>query len=178
MNTIYIYWHGPFSLGELQKLNQKEPSSTLLSGCGLYAITGMTKWQRYPRLQYIGITEVGFLGRTSPKTHKIWLVTREQAIWLGKVAYKKCVSREDIELAESMMVYFSEPPGLSERKTKNHPVVSCSVISSFFKKNTGKVYKRLPGLIRAIPELVMWDVNSKILRYSDRLQMLHVDSSL
>ena len=175
MNTILLRWHGPFSLAEIT--NGRQGATKQIEACGgngLYAVTGKTKGQRLSRLQYIGITEQKYRARFYDKNHKVYSVSREQKIWLGKIAFGE-TDRKLLELAESMLIYFNDEVDiLNEKKVFSPPKQSCALISAFFKKDTGEPYVRLPAIVRMLPEVLVWDKESSILRYKEKLNFLYM----
>lgn len=172
MQTIFIHWHGPFSWEDIDNssCSSGEFPANLLDN-GLYAITGKCKYQREARLQYIGITKQEFKRRLNSGDHKSHQVTREKKIWLGSIAYKRSISRNILELAESMLIYFNDEKvkGLNEKKTVNPPKENCALISMFFKNISQEMYQNCPKIVRLIPEIIIWNKDDGIFMKQPRL---------
>lgn len=174
LQTIFIHWHGPFLMEEIKcgSCSSGEFAKKLL-GNGLYAVTGKLKGQHNARLQYIGITEKGYTTRWDAK-HIVHDVTREQKLWLGNVAYRKS-TREILELAETMLVFFNDEVDLlNQKKRVNPPDEDCTLISMFFKKTTDEMYLKLPSIVRMLPEVLIWHEDTKVLRHKGRLDYFDI----
>ncbi|HPS31663.1 MAG TPA: hypothetical protein PLZ43_15520 [bacterium] len=128
---IIIDWYGPFQKSEAFKKIEENSFKK-----GLYLLTGKVKYQRDKScVQYIGLSK-DILKRL--KNHeKVDQITKEQKIWLGKVAScgisgkKSKVTDRRIDDAESAMIYFMCPP-MNKRKKKNPPQNTTTVVNRWW----------------------------------------------
>ena len=185
MDAIYVRWHGPFTYEAIKKNVHLNGQAKDLEDFGLYAFTGLLKYQRGPaRLQYIGIT-IEQTYRTRFMQHPIrQLITRKYEIWLGKVERTRIDER--IRRAEHMLIYFTNQlincpiidngnAGdkdylLNTQLMHNRPDFACSVTSQFFRKNSMNPRSNVPLAIQGIPEILIWKPTTFQLRYSQRLK--------
>ena len=175
MKTIHINWYGPFTLEEIDKnfenekeINRRKKDSLYRNG--FYVWTGKTQGQHSEHIQYIGITERAFVDRFWATEHKNWYIAKkDKKVWIGKITNAK-TTREDFEDAEYILVSYckrNNQARLNEKKT-NLPQFSCTVISSFFKKDESR-YEKVPSIIRAISEVVIWDAETGEIRDVQKL---------
>ena len=101
IETIVINWRGPFTIEEVQNLDD---------GDGIYLLTGRKKYQRRDHIQYCGITAGLFRNRLSQKHHVLPEITRNLNVWLGQIAYPSRFKRHHLELAEHCIIHFLWPP--------------------------------------------------------------------
>ena len=143
--TLIIEWQGPYTLEEL-----KEDSDW---GDGLYIATGKLKNKQTEEIQYCGITEGGFFYRLS-NHHKINEITRNQRFWIGDIVYPKRPSRDHMELAESIIIYFWQPT-LNERK-KVSPPKPITIIGHWLKSDGSPRFRQHP-LCKDFDDVLSWD---------------------
>jgi hypothetical protein len=144
MKTYIVKWQGPFDDFEIEKLN---------AAFGLYLITGYQKAKRTKDIQYCGITEKD-LSKRLAKHHKKDLVTREREYWFGQIVSTSELQRVDLELVESLIVYFWQPQ-LNEKKKKNPPEPTV-VISRWYDKNK-KLRRRNTHEGQNLDDVIFWD---------------------
>lgn len=170
MRTFLVDWYGPFKdadIGtrELRKLlNWHE-----LAENGLYMITGKCAYQRKVMVQYIGISKNTFAQRLSNHDQKN-KVTREFGIWIGKINLQDEALRSELELVEHTLLYFSDDTPINDRKKETEPKHSCTVISRFWDKKAN-LRKKLDQHLKAIPDVLVWDKETKVLHYIERLKI-------
>jgi len=141
--TIVIEWCGPVA---------EEIVSEWGDG-GLYMFTGRQKFHRADQLQYIGITERYFKDRFAAH-HKLDLITRDRRCWLGKIIHPSRLSREWLERAEDILIYFADP-ALNKRKKVRVPYPT-AVISHWFNQHGEPRYNR-SGVFKNFPDVISWD---------------------
>lgn len=144
--TIKIHWSGPYSLDEVNEFDV---------GNGLYLLTGRRKYQREDEIQYCGITK-GIFSKRFSQHHKMPEISNNLNIWLGEVVYpnEDNLSRKHLEMAESIIVYFWQPP-LNERKKYNPPSPT-TIISHWFNKNDKPRFNQL-SIYKNLHDVISWD---------------------
>ena len=144
--AIIIHWKGPYSYDVIK--NNK-------SGNGLYLFAGKRRWQRYKsQILYCRITKGEFYNRFKIH-HKLPDVYRELEIWLGQLIHPLVPTRNHLEIAESLLVYFWQPE-LNERKRMYPPRQAISLISHWFKKD-GTPRKNQRRIYSQLPDVICWD---------------------
>lgn len=144
MKTYIVKWYGPFADEEVEQINFSN---------GLYLITGFQKGKRIKDIQYCGITEV-VLAKRLARHHKKELVTREREYWLGQVVTDMLPMRQDLELIESLIIYFWQPQ-LNEQKRKNAPAQTV-VINRWYDK-AGNLRRRSQHQAQQLDDVIFWD---------------------
>lgn len=142
---IKIHWHGPYTIDNVK---DSKPYS------GIYLFAGKRKYQREAEIQYCGITENAFYRRFADH-HKINLVTRECEIWLGEAVYPEQLSREHLEAAEALIIYFWQPE-LNDKKRANPPTNAITVISHWLKRD-GKPRMKQKAIYKNLDDVLCWD---------------------
>lgn len=144
MKTYIVKWYGPFTDEEVEQHSFAN---------GLYLITGLQKGKRIKDIQYCGITE-GVLAKRLTRHHKKDLITREREYWLGKVETDMLLLRQDLELIESLIIYFWQPQ-LNEQKRKNAPAQTV-VINRWYDK-VGNLRRRSQHQAQQLNDVIFWD---------------------
>ena len=142
-NTIVIRWTGSVPVGDLEDG----------LGGGLYLLSGCCRYERNDTVQYCGITKRDFPKRLS-EHHKAHLITRNLRCWTGTIEYPAKPSRATLEIAETLLIYFAQPP-LNERKKLSVPK-STTVVSHWYKRN-GEPRINQQGLLADFPDVISWD---------------------
>ncbi|MCD9486632.1 hypothetical protein [Photobacterium iliopiscarium] len=145
MNTIIIDWRGPYLYDDLFDIRDKE--------YGLYLATGKLPYQREALIQYCGITTRSFYTRLK-EHHKVHKITQKQEFWLGNIVYPSNISKQDLEQAESLIIYFWQPE-LNERGRISVPK-PITLMNKWFKKN-GEPRYRQHTLLKDLDDLLSWD---------------------
>lgn len=146
--TVKIHWSGAYTLDDEEQLKAR--------GNGLYLLTGKRSGRGYKDeigIQYVGITELSFLNRFKDKNHKIHTI-KELEIWCGEIQYPHRVTREHLELSESLIVYYWQP-NLNERK-KVYPPSNTTIVSHWFKKND-EPRLRQHTVLKKLHDVISWD---------------------
>ena len=145
MVTFILNWYGPYTLDDLE--NEKK------SGNGLYLITGKQAYERQSAIQYCGITEGSFYNRIK-NHHKKEYVKKEMSFWLGIFTYPKKITRNELELAEKIIIYFWQP-SLNEKKKISIPKPT-TIINQWFKKDETPRYNQC-DIYRDLSDVISWD---------------------
>lgn len=143
--TVIIDWKGPYNYSEIEE----NPDWSN----GLYLATGKLKYGREATIQYCGITEGSFIRRFKSH-HKVHEINREQEFWLGTVKYPENASRDFLETAESIIIYFWQP-SLNEKK-KIFPPKPITLVNNWFKKN-GSPRLRQHTMCKHLNDVISWD---------------------
>lgn len=143
--TVIIDWKGPYNYSEIEE----NPDWSN----GLYLATGKLKYGREATIQYCGITEGSFIRRFKSH-HKVHEINREQEFWLGKIKYPENASRDFLEAAESIIIYFWQP-SLNEKK-KIFPPQPITLVNNWFKKN-GSPRLRQHTMCKHLNDVISWD---------------------
>lgn len=167
MKIYCVSWRGPYSLDEIVSSDFADEDPNII-----YILVGKRIYERGDnKIQYIGISGQGARARLRYH-HKAENVRHDPTVWIGHID-KSDVERNDLELAESVLVYFSQPP-LNEKKTSNAPKESCSVISRYYKKN-GDVYKNQKSYLTMLPDVLMWSKEENKLFYANKLASYDIE---
>jgi hypothetical protein len=145
MKTIILNWYGPYvgsSLGSEKDF-----------GNGLYLITGKRPYERNQIIQYCGITKNSFYSRFLGH-HKKEEVTRNRFYWLAEIIYPKRTSRKLLEITETIIIYFWQPP-LNERKKISLPEPT-TVINRWFTIK-GKTRVNQMQIYKDLSDVISWD---------------------
>lgn len=145
MQTFIINWFGPYTFDEVTIDSEL--------GNGIYLITGKQKYQRNTDILYCGITEGTFYNRFK-RHHKKEYVYRDENFWLGNFAYPLEVSRNTLETAEKIIIYFWGPV-LNDRK-KVTPPKPTTLLNFWFKRNHTPRINQLE-IYRDLPDVISWD---------------------
>ena len=171
MKTLYVNWYGPYTSEDIEGGNQCSDDKPNLSGEGLYWIIG--KPPRARRLHYyIGKTTNTYTIRFY-NHQKLKYLERDRKIYLGKVVHPMQYQYQNIDIAESMYIYFSQGGCIAsenERKTQKAIETDCVIVSQFFKED-GTTYERLPKWLRIVPQFMLWDAEQKTLYYATKLDI-------
>jgi hypothetical protein len=97
---IVIHWKGPYDLEELD--NQSHGSK------GIYLFTGKAKFKQSEGIPYCGITEQAFY--TYLRSHRQKdNITRKRMVWIGKTKHPTNSTRNHLEHAEKIIIYYLQP---------------------------------------------------------------------
>ncbi len=143
MKSYVIRWSGPYT----------DDNYPLNKG-GLYLITGFKRYDRIRDIQYIGITEKDFAQRLK-NHHKKNYVTKDRLFWFGEIDADYKLKRKDLELVESLLIYFWDSP-LNEKKRIYPPKETCIAINRWCKPN-GELRKRMTHEGQQLHDVIMWD---------------------
>lgn len=143
--TIIVDWYGPYEREEIEN----NPNW----GNGLYLASGFLKHKQSEEIHYCGITEGSFADRHS-NHHKLPRITRNLKLWLGKIAYPTRPTRQILELAESIIIYFWQPT-LNEKKTANAPS-PVTLISRWYKPDESPRFRQHP-MCKNLEDVLSWD---------------------
>jgi len=139
MNIIKIKWSGPFSLNEIENSKESIPSKGIYQYIGIHPITGPET------LLYIGISSVNLGKRIFDHANKAWFWDfPDYKVYLGEV---KNSTEENINNAETLLVYRLSPPYNSQKINKNYDTKETIVL------NYGTKH-RLPFEVTNLPEMV------------------------
>lgn len=147
MKTYVIQWNGPYDDSSIFNVDD---------GIGLYLITGYKKFERNNSIQYCGITEQNFKTRLTNGHHKSASITREREYWIGRIKSDRPISRFDLELTESLLIYFWQP-ALNEKKRKNPP--EPTVIINRWYSTSGLLRKRIIHEAQKLHDVIYWDLD-------------------
>lgn len=152
--TAIIDWYGPYSLEEAHQASSSDYND------GLYAVIGKLKYQRSPRMQYVGIAN-DLCTRLNSYHDKILQVIRDNAsergIWLGEVSSSRSPGRKVkitdrmLDLAEWAHVYFLQLP-LNEKKRMSPPDMPIVVYNRWWQKDYETPFLKRPH--RGWPDLI------------------------
>jgi len=145
METYVVNWSGPYDLDSIDNLSDKSV---------IYLITGYQEAKKTIST-YIGITERFVGSRFYDKGHKHNFINRDLKIWLGNVK-NKTPDRGDLELLESLLVYFWQCD-LNDKK-KVYPPTATAVINRWYNKN-GKLRRRIVHEAQVLDDVIYWDGN-------------------
>jgi hypothetical protein len=67
-------------------------------------------------------------------------------------------------------LYFSDDTPINDRKKETEPKHSCTVISRFWDKKAN-LRKKLDQPLKAIPDVLVWDKETKVLHYIESLKI-------
>jgi hypothetical protein len=142
---IVIHWKGPY---DLEQLDNKSHGSK-----GIYLFTGKAKFKQSEGIPYCGITEQAFY--TYLRSHRQKAnITRNRRVWIGKIKHPTNITRDHLEHAEKIIIYYMQPD-LNTQKKVNFPD-HLVLISHWFKPN-GDPRKRQLGPIIYLPDVICWD---------------------
>jgi hypothetical protein len=150
--NFVIEWKGPYF--NVEDIKEEDFQNSF------YLISGLIKSQRgEPRVQYCGISHSrSVFSRLHDKKHKHKEVTRQKQIWIGKFSDDNLNSKENIELAEHLIVYYCGTE-LNEKKTKTVPKEPISIINRW-KKTTGEFRQRRKYPVQDIDSIILYDGDS------------------
>jgi hypothetical protein len=144
MKSYVVHWEGPYDLEDF-------PSAHF----GLYLATGKLPRQRQAKIQYCGISERDIRRRISRQDHKVHKINRDLELWKGIIkSDQESLSRNDLELIESLLVYFWQME-LNEKKKVNPPS-SCVVVNRWFFPD-GRLRKKNMHITQDIDDVIYWD---------------------
>ncbi|MHB1334078.1 MAG: hypothetical protein ACYCY1_15925 [Sulfuriferula sp.] len=142
--NIQIKWQGPYSLDEAE---EKAFSN------GLYLLAGKQKYERVSEIKYCGITK-NTLKKRFNVHHKLKLISRDLNIWFGSIVYPNDHSRNHLEIAEKIIIYFWQPC-LNDRKRYSPPKPT-TLISQWFKKDGAPRINQL-SVYKELHDVLSWD---------------------
>ncbi len=145
MKLYIVNWQGPYNDETLRD----NPDSL-----GLYLITGFQKHERNKSIQYCGITKSLVRNRIINGHHKKDKITREREYWIGKVISTTKVNRRDLEIIESLIVYFWKPE-LNDRKKYRCP--SPTVVLSRWHNRKGELRLKVRYEGQRLQDVIYWD---------------------
>ncbi len=140
---IAVNWYGPY-----RDLDEARAAARQDYGDGLYMCIGKRPYQRKVSMQYIGIGS-NVHTRMKEGHHKLREVTQERVIWLGEIATaepsgkRMKATKTTLDFAEWLHARFMQLP-LNEKKTKDLPSRSVTVLNRWFKTDYATLYKRRP----------------------------------
>jgi hypothetical protein len=151
LETIVLQWKGPYTLREINQLDD---------GNGVYLLTGHNKHSRsllsFTKVLYCGITERRFAQRVNEKHHQVPNLKPDSLrVWLGCPIFPIGHDRSHLELLETCLVSFWQPE-LNQKKRAYYPVRPICLVVKWCKPD-GTSYKRLPGDIAALKDVLWWD---------------------
>jgi len=150
--TYVIEWQGPFTLKEINEIKDKKSSGSL------YLVSGLQRYQHGESvIQYIGISSRGAAIRFKDKGHKGELVQRERQYWLGHITNASEKNRDNLELAEHVLIYTCKAP-LNKNKKDNAPHEPAIIANRWLNK-TGDTYRqrRLWPVQKDVPDIILFD---------------------
>jgi hypothetical protein len=145
MLTFILNWYGPYTSQDLE--NDKE------FGNGVYLITGKQSYERKSVIQYCGITKGTFYNRIK-NHHKKEYVKKEMNFWLSNFTYPTEITRKELELAETIIVFFWQP-SLNEKKKFSIPN-STTIVNLWFKIDGTPRHNQLK-IFRDLSDVISWD---------------------
>lgn len=150
--NFVIEWKGPYY--SIEDIKEEDFQNSF------YLISGLLKSQRGgPRVQYCGISHSrSVFSRLHDKNHKHERVTREKQIWIGEFSDSKLNTKENIELAEHLLVYYYGIE-LNQKKRKRLPKQPISIINRW-KKITGEFRQRRKYPVQDIDSIILYDGDS------------------
>jgi len=131
--SIVIDWCGPYDLKEASDVAWDDYRQ------GLYMLIGRTKYQKFNKLQYIGITKE-LCDRLHKNHHIISKMTQKLTIWLGEVissgipGKKPKVTDTQLDLGEWSHSYFLELP-MNQKKKSYPPTSPITVYNRWWKQD-------------------------------------------
>ncbi|GEO85545.1 MULTISPECIES: hypothetical protein [Alphaproteobacteria] len=170
---IAVNWYGPY-----WDLDEVRAEARANWNHGLYMCIGMRPYQRKVSMQYIGIGGAVHT-RMTHDHHKLREVTRERAIWLGDIATAEPsgkrlkATKTTLDYAEWVHARFMQLP-LNEKKTKNLPSRSVTVLNRWFKTDYETLRKNRPH--PDWPDLIDYpdyDMPARMIWFGGRQQYFH-----
>jgi len=170
---IAVNWYGPY-----HTLDDARAAARDDYGDGLYMCVGMQPYQRKVSMQYVGIGSAVHT-RLKEDHHKLRMVTRERKIWLGEIATAEPsgkrlkVTKATLDYAEWLHARFMQLP-LNEKKTKDLPSRSVTVMNRWFKTDYETPWKRRPH--PDWPDLIdypAYDMPARMIWFGGRQQYFH-----
>jgi len=161
-----IEWYGPYSLEEARTASFDYKD-------GIYLALGKTKNQRSSRLQYVGLA-ADLPARLNGYHHKLPLITREQAIWLGEVVSPRTPGRKIkvtdrmLDLSEWAHAYFLQLP-LNNKKKAYPPDRPITVYNRWWRRDYETPYKKRPH--KEWPDIIDYlgaDYNAKLIWFGGK----------
>lgn len=149
--VFVIEWKGPFY--DLESIKEEDFRNSF------YLITGRLAYQRnFPEIQYCGISAKRTIyNRLSDKGHKHNKVTKEKQIWIGEFSNPKLNTTDNIELAESLIIYFWDPM-LNCNKRTHPPKYPVSIINRW-KFQDGRFRKKRNEPAQMLADVIFYDGN-------------------
>jgi hypothetical protein len=136
-----IAWAGPFT---------RQDFTITENAWGLYFFRGKCKGQRSSRIQYCGITEQYYRDRFR-NHHRLYDVTRDLEIWLGRIVSPGRLSRSHLEQAEHMIIHALQLPLNEQCKATEPPPTT--IISQWYNRSG----QRQANPHDDFPSIMMWD---------------------
>ena len=142
--NIQVKWQGPYSVEEAEDMEFSN---------GLYLFAGKQKYERVSTIQYCGITKNSLKQRF--KNHqKLPFVSNDLNIWFGSIIYPNLHSRDHLEIAEKIIIYFWQP-SLNEKKRYSPPKPT-TLISQWFKKDGSPRINQI-AIYKELHDVLSWD---------------------
>jgi hypothetical protein len=142
--VVAIDWSGPYSLIEARQIAAKDFDG------GLYLCLGKQKGQHRVQPQYVGKSTSNLSSRMQEDHHhKLSLVTRNQAVWLGEIVtgnvpgVKKTLTPQSVRLSEWVLAYFMELP-LNGKLRSKPPPRPVTVLNRWWQKDYETPRKHRP----------------------------------
>ena len=151
LETIVLSWKGPYTLSELEKLEE---------GNGVYLLTGTKKFSRsllsFTKVLYCGITERRFSIRVNEKHHQVPNIkSTNLRVWVGRPIFPATYGRSHLELLETCLVSFWQPE-LNQKKKAYYPRKPICLVVKWGKQDNTP-YKRIPGDVAELKDVLWWD---------------------
>ena len=168
MKTYLIEWHGPFSPEEVDDAIR---NSLAFYGNGLYLITGKgSNAEKDSKLKYVGKTSIDYQQRF--KNHHALKKIRYPQLWLGNIVSPENITNDDLELAEHILIYFSDYGLVNQMKIKSPPKSSGIVLSTWFKTD-GSPRMRRTSPLRNHADVLIWDNDTQTLHFTQKLNVFN-----
>lgn len=150
--NFVIEWKGPYYC--IEDIKEEDFQNSF------YLISGLQKSQRgESRVQYCGISYLrSVFSRLHDKKHKHEIVKRDKQFWIGKFSDKRLNTKDNIELAEHLIIYYWGTE-LNEKKTKTLPKEPVSIIN-IWKKTSGEFWLRRDYPVQYIDGVILYDGDS------------------
>lgn len=151
LETIVLQWKGPYTIEQVNRLDD---------GNGVYLLTGYKKHSRsllnFTKVLYCGITGRRFALRVNEKHHQVPnLKPASLRVWLGCPIFPTGYDRSHLELLETCLISFWQPE-LNQKKRAYYPARPICLVVKWCKPD-GTPYKRLPGDIAELKDVLWWD---------------------
>ena len=149
--AFVIEWQGPYTLEEINELQDKRNSGSM------YMVSGLHRYQHGESIvQYIGISKRGAAIRFHDKGHKSELVSRECQYWLGHITNAPETNKDNRELAEYALIYTCQPP-LNEKKKVTRPKQPVVVINRWLNEAGEYRQRRVWPVQKDVPDIIFFD---------------------
>ena len=153
--SIIIHWYGPFSFNDA--INIKEE--------GIYFTYGRNKKGATPencKLLYCGISERDIGERINEHCNDSYN-HQQNEWWIGRQIFPRKKSRQILEFAEWIVVYFTAPEH-NFKKRKNPPTEEIFLINEWFFSTTEERRRNNIGVMQKISDVLCWSPDSSLVR--------------